>query len=115
MITKKWPDWAKLVLGLWLIATPFVLQHSALTRLAVNEVLVGIAIAAISAGALRAFQMWEGYANTVLGLWLLFSPWVLRTGMNLFVTGNLVIVALLIVGISMFEMTIERRHLAHRT
>ena len=37
----------------------------------------GAAIAAISLAALVAFTSWEEWANLLLGLWLIVSPWLL--------------------------------------
>lgn len=37
----------------------------------------GAAIAAISLAALVAFASWEEWANLLLGLWLIVSPWLL--------------------------------------
>ncbi len=37
----------------------------------------GAAIAAISLAALVVFAKWEEWANLLLGLWLVVSPWVL--------------------------------------
>ena len=37
----------------------------------------GAAIAAISLAALVAFARWEEWANLLLGLWLIASPWLL--------------------------------------
>jgi hypothetical protein len=37
----------------------------------------GAAIAAISLAAIVAFASWEEWANLLLGLWLVVSPWIL--------------------------------------
>jgi hypothetical protein len=37
----------------------------------------GAAIAAISLAAMIAFARWEEWANLLLGLWLIVSPWLL--------------------------------------
>jgi SPW repeat len=37
----------------------------------------GVAIAAISLAALVAYASWEEWANLLLGLWLVASPWLL--------------------------------------
>jgi hypothetical protein len=37
----------------------------------------GVAIAAISLGAIVAYASWEEWANLLLGLWLVASPWIL--------------------------------------
>jgi len=37
----------------------------------------GAAIAAIAIGAIVAYANWEEWANVVLGIWLVVSPWLL--------------------------------------
>lgn len=37
----------------------------------------GIAIAVISLAAMAAYSNWEEWANLLLGLWLIASPWLL--------------------------------------
>jgi len=37
----------------------------------------GAAIAAISLAAMVAYASWEEWANLLLGLWLIASPWIL--------------------------------------
>ena len=37
----------------------------------------GAAIAVLSLGAIIAYASWEEWANLLLGLWLIVSPWIL--------------------------------------
>jgi SPW repeat-containing protein len=37
----------------------------------------GVAIAAISLASIAAYATWEEWANVMLGIWLVASPWVL--------------------------------------
>ena len=47
-----WQEWATLVLGLWLIASPWVLGFSAMPAVMMNAVIVGALIAALAFTAL---------------------------------------------------------------
>jgi hypothetical protein len=80
-IMKHWRresalDLYNLMLALALLAAPWLF---ALTNSAGKLDLwaSGAAIAAISLAALFAFARWEEWANLLLGLWLVASPWLL--------------------------------------
>jgi hypothetical protein len=104
---KHWQDWGNLVLGLWVFASPWVLQHTmaagaetagAVTGSAMwNLYIVGIAIAALATAALFAFQAWEEWLNLALGAWLFASPWVLGFSTSVLLMWNAVIVGALVV------------------
>lgn len=77
MKVKHWQDPVNLVLGLWLVAAPWIFQFSGEAAATWNAVAVGIVIAAIALFALFSVQAWQEWANAALGLWLVASPWVL--------------------------------------
>jgi hypothetical protein len=78
---KKWRqesvlDLYNLLLAVSLFASPWLLalaNHTAATDLRAS----GVAIAILSMVALVAFANWEEWANLLLGVWLIVSPWVL--------------------------------------
>lgn len=72
-----WHDAGNLLLGAWLLFSPFALGFSAEQTAALNAYIVGGAIAAIAAGAFYAYYRWEEWANGLLALWLMVSPWAL--------------------------------------
>ena len=69
-------DFYNLVLAAVLIASPwlFTLTNPA-GRL--DLLVSGAAIAALSLGAIVAYASWEEWANLLLGVWLVASPWIL--------------------------------------
>ena len=80
----KWKKWRResildvynLVLALGLFATPwFLARATATTDLDIWA--SAAAIGVISVAALLAFARWKEWANLLLGLWLIVSPWVL--------------------------------------
>lgn len=89
---------ANLLLGLWLIAAPFVLTYTTATARG-NDVALGIIIATIAAvrvfGAYRA--AWLSWTNALAGVWLIIAPFVLGYGgyahpmWNDIITGALVV------------------------
>ena len=52
-VPKKWAEWTNLILGLWLIASPWVLGFNAYWVAAANMVSVGLVIAVFSGGVGR--------------------------------------------------------------
>jgi SPW repeat len=78
---KKWRresvlDFYNLVLAVVLLASPWLFT---LTNRAgrLDMLATGVAIAAISLGAIVAYASWEEWMNLLLGLWLVASPWIL--------------------------------------
>ena len=105
---KHWRDWGNLVLGLWIFASPWVLQDTtaagaeAMGVAASNAVMwslyvVGIAVTALAAAALFSFQAWEEWTNLALGTWLFVSPWALGFSSSALLTWNAVIAGALVV------------------
>jgi hypothetical protein len=45
---RPWQEWLNLALGLWLALSPWILSYSTEAQFALNNALVGIAIAALS-------------------------------------------------------------------
>ncbi len=69
-------DLYNLVLAVVLFTSPWVFTFTNST--AKMDLWAGsAAIAAISIGAIVAYAQWEEWANVVLGLWLVASPWLL--------------------------------------
>jgi hypothetical protein len=64
-----WRDAINLVLGIWLIVSPFALGYAAQTSPAWNAYAIGIIVAVLSAAAQWQFQKWEE-VSAVLGAWL---------------------------------------------
>lgn len=74
---KHWQDPVSLILGLWLLASPWMLQFSGETAPMWNAVAVGVLVAAIALYALFRVMAWQEWANATLGIWLVASPWIL--------------------------------------
>jgi SPW repeat-containing protein len=64
------------LLALLLFASPWLLKLTNSTA-KVEMWAAGAAIAAISFAAVAAYANWEEWANVLLGIWLVVSPWVL--------------------------------------
>lgn len=74
---KHWQDPVNLILGLWMIVSPWLLGYESEAAATSNAVILGIVIAVLAALELFNVTAWEEWGNFVLGLWLVISPWVL--------------------------------------
>jgi hypothetical protein len=99
-MNKRWQDWINGLLGLWIIVSPWALEHtmpSDTGGLAMwNLWTVGVAVLVIAAIALFAFQAWEEWTNAILGVWLLVSPWLLGFSTSTALVWNAVIIGTLV-------------------
>ncbi len=110
---KQWEDWISLALGVWLGASPWLLQFVGGEMIVTqNAFLVGLLLVLTEIVTLTAFRDWEEWINVVLGAWLVVSPWVL--GITAPVPmANFVVVGLLVLVLALYEIWDVRHHLGH--
>jgi hypothetical protein len=78
---RKWRnesvlDLYNLLLAMFLLVSPWLFARANGTA-AADLRASGAAIAVVSLAAIVGFANWEEWANLLLGLWLVVSPWVL--------------------------------------
>jgi uncharacterized membrane protein len=71
----RWSQIPLLVLGLWLIASPFTLGYRS-TLLTGSDIISGLLVVTLAATAFRTGRAWAAWANTFVGLWLALAPLV---------------------------------------
>ncbi|MEP6895033.1 MAG: vitamin K epoxide reductase family protein, partial [Chloroflexota bacterium] len=69
----RWSQIPLLVLGLWLIFSPFSLGYRSVA-LIWSDVISGILVTVLAVIAFRTKRVWAAWANTFVGLWLAFAP-----------------------------------------
>lgn len=106
MSNKHWPDWLTLVVGVWMIVSPFVLQFSGQVAAMWNAVVLGIVVALIALGAVYKFRIWEEWLNFILGLWLIISPWALEFSNFSAATWNHAVTGILVAVFALWEITL---------
>ncbi len=113
MNTRHWQERVTLVLGLWVIVSPWTIAHimagpgapAGVSAVAMwNHYVIGIAVALLAAAALVAFKAWEEWLNIALGTWLLVSPWLLGFSVSAALMWNAVIIGALIVAFSGWDL-----------
>jgi hypothetical protein len=93
---KHWQDYANIVLGVWLLAAPFVLGFEGQAVALWTTAVVGVLILATAVGAVLLPRPWEDWTETVLGACLVVSPLFIEFGTqsgaaNALITGLLVL------------------------
>lgn len=74
MVTMShWSQIPLLVLGLWLIVSPFTLGYRS-GLLTWSDIISGLLVIVLGAVAFRMGRTWAAWANTFVGLWLAFAP-----------------------------------------
>ena len=108
-VKRHWQDGGNLLLGVWLVASPWILGFTEIQYAPGNAYVLGVIIAVAAASALVAFQEWEEWVNITLGVWLIAMPWLLEFGTITFTaetqavfaaTWNFTIVGLLVAGLA---------------
>jgi hypothetical protein len=108
-VTEQWQDSASLVLGLWLVFSPWLFGYTAAPTVAWNAYVVGIIIAVAAFAALVAFQRWEEWLKAALGAWLIISPWVISYGDFRTAMWNHIVVGALVLILAIWSATTEQR------
>ena len=75
---KRWQDQVILLLGLWLIVSPWALGYAEGTPQMINALASGLVIAVLAAFELYKTYFWAVVVNLLVGVWVAVSPWVLR-------------------------------------
>lgn len=103
---------ANLVLGLWLIVSPFLFGYTggAMT----NSVILGIVVAILAVVRLTApTQSWASWLNGVAGLWLIVAPFIFGF-MDAAVLWNQIVVGVVVAGLGFWNGTITTQvHTTH--
>ncbi len=106
-LSTEWQDTANLVLGAWLVASPWIFAFASQDVPTTNAILVGAIIALAAAGALYAFHAWEEWINVALAAWLIVSPWILGFSTLQIAMLNQVVVGALVGVLAFWSANIE--------
>jgi hypothetical protein len=96
--------------GVWLIASPFLLSYSSLEVARNNDVYVGLVVSFLSLVGLfwqRSTSSSLAWLLGIAGLWEISAPFVLVYSNNPTALANGVIVGMLVVGLSLWQVLIS--------
>jgi hypothetical protein len=108
--SRQWQDGLNLLLGLWLIISPWVLGYATLQNATWNSWIPGVIMAVAAFSAVVAFHAWEEWVNVALGVWLIVSPWLLGYGtLDVPATWNHIIVGVVAGGLALWS-AVDKTH-----
>jgi hypothetical protein len=104
MAAKRWQDGVNLILGLWLFVSPWILGYAAQEGAAWNAYIMGAGIVVFAAIAAYVPRAWEEMINTILGVWLVLSPYVLGFATHTMTAAHTVVVGVLVTVFAVWAM-----------
>jgi hypothetical protein len=108
MSIKHWQDPVNLILGLWLVVSPWALAFEAEANPTWNAVILGILIAAVALIALFRVMAWEEWVNLALGVWLVISPWLVGFSDLVAAMWNAVIVGAVVAVLALWALGTDK-------
>lgn len=107
-LAGNWQDIVCLVLGLWLIVSPWALGFTGIEAAMWNAVILGVVIVMMTVMELVEFHDWEEWTDMVIGGWLAISPWALgftaEAGGSRLAAGNFLIVGLVVLAMAAWSL-----------
>jgi hypothetical protein len=113
MATKRWQDWVELVLGIWLVISPWVVGFADMEAARTNAVILGVAIVVYSLIELGVPKAWEEWVSAAMGLWLVISPFVLNFSQHTAATWNTIAVGVLTLVFALWALSKDFAHRPH--
>src|SRR5215831_14147099 len=108
MTVKHWQDPPHLLLGVWLLASPWVLNFQAEPTPMWNAVVVGILIAVVALLAFFKVMAWEEWLSVAFGVWLVVSPWVLGFSSIMAAMWNAVIIGIAVAVLALWALGTDK-------
>lgn len=108
MKVKHWQDPANLVLGLWMVVSPWALAYQAETNAVWSAVIAGALVAALALFELFQVKAWEEWGNMALGIWMVIAPWVLGFATSAGAMWNTVIVGLAVAALALWALATDK-------
>lgn len=102
--TKRWQDQLIFLIGIWLIASPYVFNYPPDSAPALNAYVAGVIMAVLAAFDLYKTYMWAVLLNVVVGAWVAISPWFLGTVGDREMTTSLLASGLATVVLGLWEL-----------
>ena len=104
MKPRRWQDWVNVILGAWLVASPWLLGFGDNIVASRSAWALGAAIVLFAGIAVYMPKAWEEAVNIILGVCLLVSPWVLAFTEHAAATANAAVIGILVVALGVWAM-----------
>ena len=108
MSTRRWVDWVNILLGLWLISSPWLMNFSAEDRAAaLSAWSMGTGLLVLAFISMYKPATLRDALALILGVWLMVSPWLLGSAALMTISLNAVITGALVSGYALWAMYID--------
>ncbi|MEH6436301.1 SPW repeat protein [Massilia sp. DD77] len=101
---KRWQDQVILLVGVWLVISPWVFNYPVSSPPAVNATIAGIIMALLAAFDLYKTYVWAVLLNIVAGIWVAVSPWLVGAVPDRAMTTSLLVSGLATVVLGVWEL-----------
>lgn len=113
-LSRNWQDLVSLVLGVWLFLSPWELKYVDVSPVASQAAwVIGALFFVIGLLSRFTFHLAEEIIEIILGLCLIASPWVLGYAGITTPAANAVIVGVLVLVLSVWEIWDNRHYIEH--
>lgn len=102
--TRRWQDQGILLLGVWLIVSPWVMAYPSDSPPAINAFIAGAIMAALAAFDLYKTYVWAVFLNIIVGVWVAVSPWLVDVMPDQAMSTSLLLVGLLTIVLGLWEL-----------
>lgn len=75
--SMKWQDWTNVMLGIWLVVSPWALGSAEQQPVMMNAIIFGLALSVASLLELGGTESAKEWIVMIVGLWLVLAPFVL--------------------------------------
>ncbi|MHA3902586.1 SPW repeat protein [Castellaniella sp. WN] len=112
MYKERWQPILALILGVYIIASPWLIPYFLTdAKLALEPAwghyFAGMAIVIVAAFAMMSFGLWTVWLEVLLGIWTIIAPWLLGFSSLSVFTWNSVIVGIVLIAISVDSLRTE--------
>ena len=104
MKPKRWQNWVNVVLGAWLVVSPWVLGFAEERTPAVVAWSMGAAVIVFAILGVRVQDAWEEAITLVLGVLLMGAPWALEFADQRTATANVAVSGALVTVFAIWAM-----------
>jgi 4-amino-4-deoxy-L-arabinose transferase-like glycosyltransferase len=101
---RRWQDGVILLLGIWLVVSPWVFASPTTSPPALNAIIAGAIMAISAAFDLYKTYIWAVLLNIVIGAWVALSPWLVQAMTDRAMRTNLLVVGIATVVLGLWEL-----------
>jgi 4-amino-4-deoxy-L-arabinose transferase-like glycosyltransferase len=102
--TRRWQDQVILLLGVWLVVSPWVMGYPSDSPPAVNAYIAGAIMAALAAFDLYKTYAWAVFLNIIVGIWVAVSPWLVNVMQDQAMSASMLLVGLATIVLGLWEL-----------